>query len=71
MDVVYPVCCGIDVHQARLTACLRWVQEDGHGTKDVQEFDTTYPALLVLGFPQFWNKKRRSIGSICSYVTST
>jgi transposase len=48
MDVVYPVCCGIDVHQARLTACLRRVQEDGQVTKDVQEFDTTYPALLVL-----------------------
>ena len=48
MDVVYPVCCGIDVHQARLTACLRRVQEDGHVTKDVQEFDTTYPALLLL-----------------------
>jgi transposase len=48
MDVVYPVCCGIDVHQARLTACLRRVQEDGQVTKDVQEFDTTYPALLIL-----------------------
>ena len=48
MDVVYPVCCGIDVHQARLTACLRRVQEDGQVTKEVQEFDTTYPALLVL-----------------------
>jgi len=48
MDVVYPVCCGIDVHQAHLTACLRRVQEDGHVTKDVQEFATTYPALLIL-----------------------
>src|ERR687885_1905827 len=48
MDVVYPVCCGIDVPQARLTACLRRVHEDGHVTKDVQEFDTTYPALLGL-----------------------
>ena len=48
MDVVFPLCCGIDVHQARLTACLRRVQEDGHVTKDVQEFDTTYPALLLL-----------------------
>jgi len=48
MDVVHPVCCGIDVHQARLTACLRRVCEDGQVTKDVQEFDPTYPALLVL-----------------------
>jgi transposase len=48
MQVVYPVCCGIDVHQARLTACLRGVQGDGQVTQDVREFATTYSALLAL-----------------------
>ena len=32
MQVVYPVCCGIDVHQAQLTACLRQVDGEGHVT---------------------------------------
>ena len=32
MPVVYPVCCGIDVHQAQLTACLRQVDGEGHVT---------------------------------------
>jgi hypothetical protein len=30
MQVVHPVCCGIDVHQAQLTACLRQVDGAGH-----------------------------------------
>jgi hypothetical protein len=41
MHVVYPVCGGIDVHQARLTACLRGVVGDGQVTQDVREFATT------------------------------
>jgi transposase len=48
MQVVHPICCGIDVHQAQLTACLRRVTEDGQVTQEVREFATTYPALLVL-----------------------
>jgi hypothetical protein len=45
MQVVHPVCYGIDVHRARLTACLRCVQADGQVTQDVREFATTYSAL--------------------------
>jgi hypothetical protein len=48
MQVVHPICCGIDVHQAQLTACLRRVTEDGQVTQEVREFATTYPALLAL-----------------------
>lgn len=48
MHVVYPICCGIDVHQARLTACLRQVDAAGQITQDVREFATTYGALLTL-----------------------
>ena len=47
MQVVYPVCCGIDVHQAQLTACLRRVDVDGHVTQEVREFGTTTSALLA------------------------
>jgi transposase len=48
MQVVYPICGGIDVHQAQLTVCLRRVTEEGQVTQEVQEFATTYPALLAL-----------------------
>ena len=48
MQVVYPVCCGIDVHQAQLTACLRQVDAAGHVTQEIQEFGTTLSALLRL-----------------------
>jgi transposase len=48
MQVVHPICCGIDVHQAQLTACLRRVDTDGQVTTDVREFATTYDALLTL-----------------------
>jgi len=48
MQVVHPICCGIDVHQTHLTACLRWVTEEGHVTQEVREFATTYPALPAL-----------------------
>jgi transposase len=48
MQVVHPICCGLAVHQAQLTACLRRVDTDGQVTTDVREFATTYDALLTL-----------------------
>jgi transposase len=48
MPVVHPICCGIDVHQAQLTACLRRVDTDGQVTTDVRAFATTDDALLTL-----------------------
>jgi transposase len=47
MPVVHPICCGIDVHQAQRTACLRRVAMDGQVTKEVREFATTYDAWLT------------------------
>jgi len=48
MQVEHPVCCGIDVHKAMLTACLRRVGTDGQVSKEGREFATTYPSLLAL-----------------------
>ena len=48
MQVVHPICRGIDVHQAQLTACLRRVDTDGQVTQEVREFATTDDALLTL-----------------------
>ena len=42
MQVIHPVCCGIDCHQAQLTACLRKVSEDGQITTELRDFGTTY-----------------------------
>lgn len=48
MQVVDPICCGINVYQACLTACLRQVHDDSQVTTEVREFATTYEALLAL-----------------------
>lgn len=48
MQVVHPICCGLDIHQARLTACLRQVEANGHVLQNAREFATTYGAVLGL-----------------------
>jgi hypothetical protein len=48
MQVVHPICCGIDVHQAQLTACLRCVSDGGQITTALRDFGTTYGELLAL-----------------------
>jgi transposase len=47
MQVIHPVCCGIDVHAAQLTACLRRVSDEGQITTEVINWGTTYRALLA------------------------
>ena len=42
MHVVSPVCCGLDVHQAQRTACLRCVSPEGQRTLECREFGTPY-----------------------------
>ena len=37
MQVIHAVCCGIDVHSAQLTACLRRVSEEGQIPTEVVE----------------------------------
>ena len=48
MQVVHPVCGGIDGHQAPLTPCLRQVHEEGQVTTQVREFGTTDHERLSL-----------------------
>jgi transposase len=54
MPGVHPLCCGIDVHQARLTACRRRVTAEGQVTQAVREVATTDPAVLA------WRAWRRA-----------
>ncbi len=47
MQVVHPVCCGIDGHPAQLTAGLRRVRDDGQMSTAWRDFGTTYDPLLA------------------------
>lgn len=49
MDVVFPACCGIDVHQKSLVACVRLMGTAGRVRKEVRTFATTTAALTQLG----------------------
>jgi transposase len=47
MDVLYPTCCGLDVHKQTVVACLSR-RAAGERRKEVRTFGTTTAALLAL-----------------------
>jgi transposase len=48
MEVLYAVCCGLDVHQASVTACLRSPGDGPQRRQEVRTFGTTTRELLRL-----------------------
>jgi transposase len=48
MEVLYAVCCGLDVHKASVTACLRSPGDGPQRRQDVRTFGTTTRELLRL-----------------------
>jgi transposase len=48
MQVLHPICCGIDSHPTQRTAGLRWVSDDGHVTTELRDWGTTYGDLVAL-----------------------
>lgn len=48
MEVVYPRCCGLDVHKKNVTACLLTVGDDGTRQKEIRTFETMTDDLLAL-----------------------
>jgi transposase len=48
MEVLYAVCCGLDVHKASVTACLRSPGVGAQRHQEVRTFGTTTRALLQL-----------------------
>jgi transposase len=48
MDVLYTVCCGLDVHKASVTACLRAPGDGAQRRQEVRTFGTTTRELLQL-----------------------
>jgi len=48
MQVVYPCCCGLDVHKKSITACVLWVEARGEKRKEKRVFGTFTRDLLKL-----------------------
>lgn len=48
VDVVNPVCCGIDVHKASVSACLMYTDKKGRENKEVRVFSTFTDDLINL-----------------------
>lgn len=48
LQVVHPICCGIDVHKARLSACIVFTERDGSTRSIIKEFETLTDDLLRL-----------------------
>jgi transposase len=40
MEVVYPCCCGLDVHKKSITACVLWAEAQGKSRKEKRRFGT-------------------------------
>jgi len=48
LEVVYPCCCGLDVHKKSITACGLWAEAQGKGRKEKRRFGTFTQELLAL-----------------------
>jgi transposase len=48
MDVIYPRCCGLDVHKREVVACMVATEPDGTWCKEVRAFGTMTPDILAL-----------------------
>src|SRR5215218_9650315 len=56
MEVVYPRCCGIDVHKRSVTACCLTPGPGGRPTAEVRTFETMTDGLLALGDWLEWER---------------
>jgi len=48
MDVIYPRCCGVDVHKREVVACLVTTGPNGVPSKVIRAFGTMTPDILAL-----------------------
>jgi transposase len=48
MQVLYPCCCGLDVHKKFVVACVLATNAEGHGQKESRTFSTMTHDLLAL-----------------------
>jgi transposase len=48
MHVVYPYCCGLDIHKRSITACVLLYKTGGKGQREMRRFGTMTRDLLEL-----------------------
>jgi len=48
IQIVHPVCCGLDVHKKKISACLITIDEHGEEQYDIKEFGTFTNDLLEM-----------------------
>ena len=48
MDVIYPQCCGLDVHKKTVVACRITTTEGAEPVKEIRTFGTMTADLLAL-----------------------
>src|SRR5215208_3222617 len=48
MEVIYPRCCGLDVHKREVVACVVTTESDGMPSKTIRAFGTMTPDILAL-----------------------
>ena len=48
IQIVHPVCCGLDVHKKKISACLITIDEHGEKQYDIKEFGTFTNDLLEM-----------------------
>ena len=73
MDVLYPRCCGIDVHKRTVVACAIVPGPEGQPSKTIRTFGTMTDELLELadwlageGSRTSHLRPQASIGSFCA-----
>ncbi|MBB5348947.1 IS110 family transposase [Desulfoprunum benzoelyticum] len=46
--IIHPVCCGLDVHKEKISACLMKIDEQGREASEIREFATFTDELIKL-----------------------
>ena len=49
LDVVHPICCGVDVHKEKISACMTFIGEDGKVQAEIKEMFNV--VSLAIGLP--------------------
>ena len=48
IQIVHPVCCGLDVHKKKISACLITVDKNGKEQYEIKEFGTFTDDLVKM-----------------------
>jgi len=68
MQVLYPCCCGLDIHKKFVVACLMTTNAEGHVQKESRTFSTmTHDLLAMLDWLQAAGCTHVAMESTSSY----